>query len=277
MTWSLRHGRPVASSQPTDRVEGCVVSARAIGGIAFSCGFSGALLGMLLRRALPAHHFSDESKDVVKLGTGLIATTAALVLGLLIASAKGSFDTQNNEVKEAAANILVLDRTLAHYGPETKETRDLIRGAVAFRLVLTWPEDGSSPAMVDAPETTPTVERVEERIRALSPRDDGQRSLQARGLQIIGDLEQTRWLLFGGVGDSIPTPFLVVLIFWITIIFLSFGLFAPPNGTVVAVLLVAALSISASIYLIVELDRPFAGLMKISSAPLRYTLSHLGR
>ena len=253
------------------------MSSLAVGLATFMCVFSGALLGMLLRRALPAHHLSDASKDVVKLSIGLIATTAALVLGLLIASAKSAFDTQSTEIKQAAANVLLLDRTLAHYGPETKETRDVIRRALAYRLALTWPETGTASTRLDAPEMTPTVEGVEAGILDLSPGNGSQRWLQSRALQLIGDLEQTRWLLFGGIGNTIPIPFLVVLIFWISFIFLSFGLFAPPNGTVLVALLVAALSISAAIFLIVELDNPFAGLMKISSAPLRYTLAHLGQ
>ena len=252
------------------------MSSMAIGWSVFACVFGGALLGMCFRSVLPENHLTQDSKDVVKLGMGLLATMAALVLGLLIASAKTAFDAQNNEFKQAAANIVLLDRTLAHYGPETKQTRDLIRRTVVFRLAVTWPED-STPSRLDTPETTPTVETVEAGIRELSPNTDGQRWLQSRALQIIGDLQQTRWLLFGGAADSIPMPFLLVLVFWITVIFVSFGLFAPPNGTVVSVLLICALSIAASIVLVVQLGRPFEGILKISSAPLRYTLSHLGQ
>ena len=170
----------------------------AIGWIAFACVFGGALLGMFLRGVLPEHHLSQDSKDVVKLGMGLLGTTAALVLGLLIASAKSSFDTQNTEVKQAAANIVLLDRALAQYGPETKDARDLIRRSVAFRLAVTWPEDGSAPERFDTPETTPTLERIETKIRDLSPQNDGQRWLQSRSLQMASDVQQTRWLLFGG-------------------------------------------------------------------------------
>ena len=131
------------------------MSALAIGSIVFACVFGSALLGLFIGGALPEHHLSQDSKDVVKLGMGLIATTSALVLGLLIASAKTSFDTQNDEVKQAAANIVLLDRALAHYGPETKGARDLIRRAIAFRLATTWPEDGSRAARLDTPETIP--------------------------------------------------------------------------------------------------------------------------
>ena len=168
--------------------------------VTFACAFGGAVLGMLVRRALPARHLSDESKDIVKVAMGVVSTMLALVLGLLIASAKGAFDTQESEVKQAAANVLLLDRTLAHYGPETKDIRGVIRDTVAYRLARTWPEDRSVAGVVDLPETTPTVDRVEQKVRELSPRDYGQRWLQSRALQIIGDLEQTRWLLFGGAG-----------------------------------------------------------------------------
>ncbi len=253
------------------------MSPMAIGSISFACVFGGALLGMLLRGVLPDHHLSQDSKDVVRLGMGLIATMAALVLGLLIASAKSSFDTQDTAVKLAAANIVLLDRALAHYGPETKEAREVIRRAVAFRLETTWPEESSRPSRVDTPETTPTIEGVETRIRDLEPQTDGRRWLQARALQIVGDLQQTRWLLFGGASDSVPIPFLVVLVFWVTVIFASFGLYAPPNATVVGVLLVCALSVSTSIFLVLEMGQPFEGLLKISGAPVRYALSRLGQ
>jgi hypothetical protein len=246
-----------------------------VGCIAFVSVSSGALLGMALGAVLPEHHLSAESKDVVKLGMGLIATMAALVLGLLIASAKTSFDTRNSELQHVAADILVLDRVLAHYGPETKDARDLLRRAVEVRLDATWPSD-SRPSRVDVPEGTPLVEGMQDEIRALSPPDDAHRWLQSRALAVSADAAQTRWLIFGSSGSSIPAAFLVVLIFWITMIFGSFGLFAPRNATVVGVLLVCALSIAGSLVRILEMDRPLEGSMKISSAPLRYALAHLG-
>lgn len=254
-----------------------VVSPMTLGGLVFAVVFGGALFGMLLQSALPANHLSEESREVMKLAVGIIATTAALVLGLLIASAKGSYDTQNNEVKQSAANVVLLDRTLAHYGPETAETRELLRRAVAVNLAATWPERGSRPVRVGIVAETPPIEVIEDKIRELSPQGDRQRWLQSRALQISGDLHQTRWLLLGTSGGSIPMPFFVVLVFWVTIIFAILGLFAPRNATVAMVLLACALSISSAMFLILEMDRPFEGMMKISSAPVRYALAHLGR
>lgn len=256
------------------------MSAVQISSIVFACVFGGALLGMFLRTILPEHHLSQDSKDVVKLGTGLIATMSALVIGLLIASAKGSFDTQGNEVKQSAANVALLDRVLAQYGPETQEARQVLRRATETWLNLIWPEDGSQRVDLGAVKkvTHSPIEILEEKIRNLTAQNEAQRELQARALHLCTDLTQTRMLLFGQFGSrSIPLPFLIVLIVWLAVIFLSFGLLAPRNATVVVVLLVCALSASGAIFLILEMDRPFEGLMKISGAPLRDTLARLGQ
>jgi len=251
------------------------MSAMVIAWIVFGCVFGGVLLGMFLRDVLPDHHLSADSRDVVKLGMGLIATMAALVLGLLIASAKGSYDTQRNELVRLSANVVLLDRVLAHYGSEAKEARDMLRSVVASALDRIWPADSSRAAQLE-PTATP-AEGLYDKIRGLSPQDEAQRSLQAEALQIAIDLARTRWLLFEQAGSSISMPFLVLLAFWLVIIFVSFGLFAPRNATVLVTMLVCALSVSGGIFLILELDRPFAGLIRISSAPLRSALAHLGR
>ncbi len=245
--------------------------------IVFACVFGGALLGMFLGGVLPEHHLSEDTKDVVKLGMALIGTMAALVLGLMIATAKSSYDAQDAAVKHTAAKVLLLDRMLSNYGPQTKEARELLRQTVASRLEAIWPESRSQHPRLDAPETVFTDRGIETRILQLSPQNDAQRWLQTQALRISRDILETRWLVLGSVGSSIPVPFLVIVVFWLTIIFGSFGLFAPRNTTVVAVLLLCALSVAGSIFLILEMDRPFEGVMKISSAPVRYTLSHLGQ
>ena len=245
--------------------------------IVFACVFGGALLGMFLRGVLPEHHLSEHTKDVIKLGMGLIATMAALVLGLVIATAKSAYDTQDEAIKHTAAKVLLLDRMLSNYGPETKETRDLLRRIVASRVEAIWPENQSQRASLDAPEAAFAAQEIEARILRLSPQNDAQRWLQTQALRIGRDIMETRWLILGGLRSSIPVPFLMVVVFWLTIIFGSFGLFAPRNATVVAVLFLCALSVAGSIFLILEMDRPFEGVMKISSASLRYALSHLGQ
>ncbi len=250
------------------------MSTMAISGIVFACVFGGAMLGMLLRSIVPEHHLSSDSKDVVKLGMGLIATMSALVLALLIASAKSSHDTQSGEVIQVAAGFVQLDRVLAHYGPETKDARNLLRGLLARGI---GPRGNYRSVSLDSAEMNAGADSFYEKIQQLTPRNDTQRSLHAQAIQIGADLGRTRSLLLEQTGGSIPMPFLVVLVFWFTVIFITFGLFAPTNSTVIAVLLVCALSVAGAIFLILELDRPFEGLIQISDAPLRSALARLGQ
>jgi Protein of unknown function (DUF4239) len=237
--------------------------------------FGGTLLGMALRLILPEHHLGPDSKDVIKLGIGLTATMSALVLALLIASTKSSYDAQRNELTELSANIILLDRVLAKYGPETKVARNLLDRSVVRLIAQIWPENGASAAEQDP--TAIQADILYDTIEELSPQNETQRSLKAQVQKMTIDLAQTRWLLFEQGGSSIPMPFLILLVFWVTIIFLSFGLFAPPNATVIATLFLCALSVSGAIFLILELDRPFGGLIQISETPLQKALAHLGQ
>ena len=244
--------------------------------IVFACVFAGALLGMLLRRILPRHHLSEDSKDIVKLGMSLIATMAALVLALLIASAESSHDTQSKGVTEMAADFILLDRTLTRYGPETKEMRSLIPVTVAAILDQTWMGDAYRSENL-ARALGAGAEPFYQKMRHLEPRDDFQRAVYAQALQIGMELGQKRSLLLEETGGSIPAPFLVMLVFWLTLIFASFGLFAPTNSTVIAILFACALSVAGAIFLILELDRPFQGLLQISNTPLRDALMYLDK
>ncbi len=252
------------------------MSPMTISWIVFACVFAGALLGISLRRLVPEHHLNDDSKDVVKLGMGLIATMAALVLALLIASAKSSHDMQSTEITEMSADFILLDRTLARYGPETTDIRSLIPVTIANVLNQTWSADAYRTENLDHALGT-GADTFYGKIRQLEPRGDFQHALYAQTLQISMELGRKRSLLLEQTGGSIAMPFLVVLVFWLALIFASFGLFAPTNSTVIAVLLACALSVAGAIFLILELDRPFQGLLQISSAPLTNTLVHLGK
>jgi len=242
--------------------------------IVFVCVFGAALFGMFLRRVLPEQHLSADSKDTVRLGMGTIATMAALVLGLLVASAKNFYDTQSSELTELSANVILLDRILAYYGPETKEVRDLLRDAVAHQLDLIWHQDRQQLSEV---EPTAGGGEILKKIQALSPKNDAQRAFQAQALSMGLGLAKERWLMFEERSNSISIPLLAVLVFWLAIVFASFGLFAPPNATVIATLLLCALAVSGAIFLTVEMYTPFKGLMQLSSAPLRNALAHLGQ
>ena len=246
-----------------------------IGALVFACLFGAGLLGVRVRAALPDDHRSTETKDAVKVGMGLVATMAALVLGLLVASTKGSYDSQKNEVIQMAAKTVFLDRVLANYGSETAESRDILRQSVGSAIDHMWPDKKSSQAAQLDPSVS-SGEAFFNSIQKLSPQNDVQRSLKSQATQIATDLGQMRWLLFEQTETSISVTMLIVLISWLAIIFMSAGLFAPPNATVVIALMLAALSISGAIFLILELDSPFDGVIQISKRPMHNALIHLG-
>jgi hypothetical protein len=253
------------------------MSALAIGGIVFGCVFGSALLGMLLGSVLPKHHLSADSKDVIKVAMAMVATLAALVVGLLIASAKSSFDGKDSEMRRMAAHAILLDRTMAEYGPETREVRDAFRQVVAMRIRQIWPEESNEKVDPKAIGRGPVIEIIERKLLDLSPQNDAQRWLKSTALQITGEIAEARWLVLEQTGSSIQWPFLTILVFWLAIIFASFGLFAPRNGSVITALFVCALSAAGSLYLIIQMDQPYTGLIKISSAPVRTALNQLGQ
>ena len=243
--------------------------------IVFSCVFGGAIFGLFLHSHLPEHHLSEDSKRVVNLGAGIIGTMAALVLGLLVASAKGNYDTQHNELLDASAKIALLDRVLAHYGPETKAAREELRRAVVHTLDRLWPQDGSGGGHLDP--ATEGAEGAFDMIQDLTPSTDVQRTLKNQAVSIAMNLGQTRWLMYEQEESSASRPLVVAVVFWLTINFISFGLFAPRNATVIATFFLCAIAVSGAIFLILEMYKPFGGLISISSAPLRNVLAHMGK
>jgi hypothetical protein len=249
------------------------MSALALSGIIFVLTLGGIFLGTQLRRTLPKHHLSEDTQNTVRLGVGLIGTIAALVLGLLIAAAKGSFDTQNTQIKQITADLILLDNILAQYGPEGRPIREQMRSSVGPFADQLWRE---KQVGVRGPfETNAAAEKVYLAIQKLSPQDDLQRALQSRAAQLSNDLAQTRLLLFVESDTLVPAPFLAILAFWLVIIFASFSLFSPLNVTVFTCLSLFALSTACAIFLILELSQPFTGLLMISSTPLRNALGPL--
>jgi hypothetical protein len=251
------------------------MSDNAIGLLVLACIFGASLLGMLMRPALSQHHLSADTKDSVKLGMGLVGTMAALILGLLVAAAKSAYDTEKSEVTQMAAKLVFLDRVLANYGPESADTRVVLRRMVEGSLSRMWPDERSHHAQLEPIGSG--AEEVQKAIQKLAPRNDVQGSLKSQAVGVASDLGQMRWLLFEQSGRSISMPLLIVVISWLAIIFFSWGLFAPSNIIAVAALLLAAVSVSGAIFVILELDQPFDGLIHISSAPMRNALARLGK
>ena len=244
--------------------------------IVFACTFGGALGGLFLRFLLPDHHLNEDARDVVKLGAGLIATMAALVLGLLINSAKNTLDTMNNQLTQTSTIIVELDQSLASYGPETAELRQLLRKSVAATLDRLGLEDVFKTRQTYKFDVSKSLRNIQSKLRLLSPRNDSQTILQSQALEEISELIHSRLLLREQSNRQISKTFLIVLIFWFNVIFVSYGLLAPRNRTVLGVLFVCALSVSAAIFLLMEMNKPFTGYISVSTAPLQSALDQLG-
>lgn len=245
--------------------------------IVFTCVFGSVLLGMYVRTILPAHHLSDESTGALKLAVGLIGTIAALVLGLLISSAKGSFDTVNGEVVRNAASVILLDRVLAKYGPETQELRDLLKQRVGMSIQILASGKPAQIARMRGLEAIRGAESLEHKLEELSPRSDAQRQLQARAIQIADEVLAARQLTMLQAVGSTPAPLMIILVLWLSILFCSFGLFAPANATVIFGLVLGALSASGAIFLILEMNTPLDGMITVSLTPMRDALAILGQ
>ena len=242
--------------------------------VVFLWVFGGAIVGMLLRKFLPEDHLTSDAKDVVRLATGLVVTMSALVLGMLVSSAKSSYDFQKAEVSTMAARIVLLDRVLATYGPETAETRVQLRKFVESAIDRVWPSERKRH-----PELEPrvNVDRMFDALQALTPQSPQQIAARSEALAMSLELRESRWLLFlQSENSSVSIPLLVVVVSWLAAIFISFGLFAPPNPTVIVTLIVCAIAVSAAIFIIQEMYTPFSGLLKISSAPIVDALNQLG-
>jgi hypothetical protein len=243
--------------------------------ITFVCVAGGALVGLLLGAVLTPRHLESDSKDTVKLGMGLVATMTAILLGLLIASAKSFYDTQNAQITEMSSKVILLDRVLAHYGPETKEARELLRSAVSRVLDALLRKGASAdPRVTAAPSGS---EILYDKIQALSPQNDAQRVLQNQAISVAVDLAKTRWLMVQQSSTSVSPPLLGALVCWLVLIFFSFGLLAPRTPIVAVTLCLCALAVSSAIFLVIDMYSPFSGVVRVSSVSLQTALDRLGK
>ena len=248
-----------------------------VGLISIGCIFAGSLLGLALQRLLPGHHLSKETQDVVKLSAGTIATLTALVLGLLVSSAKSSFDTINSSIVQTSVKIIVLDRALASYGPETKPAREEIKHSVATLIEVLWPPQEGGASVVTTIERAKGGDLVRAELQKLTPANEVQRQILVQAQQILNDVAQIRWLAIEQAQNQLPLALLIILIFWLTLLFVSFGMFAPPHLTSIVVMFVGAGAVSAAIFLVLELNRPLDGVIKVSNAPMMHALRQVGQ
>ncbi|HMM91106.1 bestrophin-like domain [Bradyrhizobium sp.] len=238
----------------------------------FAAILIGAAAGMGLRRALPAEWLEGGAKEAIRLGAGLLSTLAALVIGLMIASAKNTFDNQNSNIRQLGTNAALADQMLTKYGPEAKAARTLLREIIPSATARIWRENNAGKGREPSFVVSEMAERFFRAVEGLNPANAEQTSLKSRIIQITTDMGRTRLLVFTQADDAIPLPFFIVLVFWLVVIFASFSLFAEPGLLVMISTLVFALSVSSALFLIVDLSHPFQGLMQISNHHLQMVL-----
>jgi hypothetical protein len=241
--------------------------------IVFGCLVGAVLLGRSLRRLLPEDHLTADSRDTIKLAMGLVATMTALVLGLLVSSAKGAYDTERSEVILMASKVAFLGRVLDAYGPEAAGVRALLRNTTGEAIQKMWPGQMRRPA-----DRNPDVQAgnlAYAALQQLSPQSEMQKVLKSTATTLAGDIAETRTLLAAQSVPSVSQPMLIILVSWLVVIFVGFSVLAPPNATTVFALMLSALAVSGAIFLILELDEPFGGLIGISSEPMLTALHQL--
>jgi hypothetical protein len=243
--------------------------------VTLAATLGGAVLGAVLRRAIPATHLDEDTRDVVRLGIGLIGTLSAVAISLMIASAKNSYDTQDAHFRQFSADVILTDQLLAQYGPEATPIRQLMRQAIPAALDRIWAEKAIGAPQSSAFTPSSAAEQIFDGIEALKPANDTQRALKPRIEQASGDIARARLLMFADVDTPIQSPFLLILVFWLTVIFISYSLVVEPGPVLAVALVILALSIASALFLVADLSRPFAGLMQISNQHLRDAMGPL--
>jgi hypothetical protein len=243
--------------------------------VVFVSIFAAAVAGMAFRRFLPEHYLGSDAKEVVRLSTGLVATMAALVLGMLVSSAKASYDEGKNEVVEMSSEIVNMDRLLAKYGPETGEMRAELRQMVEAGLVRIWPSQTFRQSEL-RPEDHGEI--LLYKLEHIAPRNDVQAAVKAQAISLVTSARHNQWLMFlKSKQSAVSTLLLVVLVSWLAAIFASFGLFSPANPAIVVTLALTALAVSSAIFMMLEMYTPFGGVMRIAPTPILEALREMGR
>jgi len=230
---------------------------------------------MFLRRALPEEHFGTDAKETVRLAIGLIGTMTGLVLGMLVSSSKTYYDGQKNVVAQMSSQVILLNTLLVEYGPEAKPIRREAHQFVEDAVDRIWPKEESRLFEL---RPTNNGDKVRAELDSLVPKDERQAALRAQIEAVVRDARNTYWLMFlESEQTSLATPLLVVVTAWLVTIFVSFGIFAPKNPTVMVTLLVCAIAVSGAIFIIMEMYAPFSGIFKISPVAVRDALSQMGK
>jgi hypothetical protein len=246
--------------------------------------------GMFIKSRLAERHQSRETVELVGLVITMLVTFAALVMSLLTYSVKGALDQGNTDMAAIAARIVQLDQCLRNYGPETGDIQVSLRYYTAGVIASTWPGETKPPGANYPANVRPVssggmesrnlgaiVNRIDLAIRRLEPANPFQHGLAASCLADFQGLEQARWTVIEEARSTISMPFFLVLVFWLMVIFVCFGLNAPRNWFVFVTITLCAISIASAVFVILDMDTPFTGSLTISSQPMRNAYADITR
>lgn len=251
------------------------MSSLLVAAIVFFCAFGGSIIGIYLHARLPDRHQNAESKDVVKLVMGLIATMTALVLGLLIAASHTFYNTQQGEMQQLGVDVVLLDQMLVRYGPEAQPARLVLRKDLAGVVLAISPVEGVGSGSMPLGRTSLGKQDIFGLVQSLTPSNASQGFDQSQAVTLLTKIAVTRLLIHEQSSSVLPIPLVVVLVAWLTILFVGFGMFANLNATVLMALFVGALSVAGAVFLIAEMGHPYTGIMRISYAPLQNALAQI--
>lgn len=247
--------------------------------IAFLVIFGGAVFGIFGARRLPDHHLDSQTRAAVSVSVAIVGTVAALVIGLMISTANHSFSQRSDQVSAISTDLVWLDRLFRRYGPEADDARAKLRAWASAKTqeLSREPAPRSPPNEHASGSPLQLLEAMQDAIIALAPNDTKRSFLRTQALTLSTNLFEARWLLAQQVDKTIPMPFLILLMFWLGLVFASFGLFAPVNGTAVATLTLCSLAVAGGLTMILELDSPFSGVVRVSIDPLHRAVAEIGR
>lgn len=239
--------------------------------------FGGGMAGLLYDKLLPEHHMSDETRALINRMTGLVATMSALVLGLLIASANTFYNTQKSDLEVLSGRVIELDSNLQKYGRDAQPIRELLKATVTRMYRHTWNSPRAAERLATIAEMRADWGAIGSQIDQVQPTIDAQKSLQSKAADLIASIQDLRLEARLQIENSVTWPFLSILVSWMALLFFGFGLLARLNTPAVFTLAIGALSVASAIFLILELDAPYTGLLRLPPSPILQAIDGLGK
>jgi hypothetical protein len=274
LTQTMPKGGRYAGDAAQRKGNGTMFTPLIIAFFVFAIILAGAFAGAVARRYVPQHHLSEETKSVVSISMAVVATISALVLGLLLSNANSSFSAVQGQVNAMSAQILRLDQLLRRYGSETKLAREKLREYAERKRDDLFPNNPADIRLSDQ-STYDLLQEVEDLVLSVKPADARDQWWLAQAMTLASKIGDTRFLLAQHSGRGTPQAVLLLLVFWLTLLFASFALFAPSNMITNATLTLCALAIAGSIGMILELERGFGGLVQVSPQAMNHAVSAL--